>query len=135
MIVAHHVGWEFEFVTLRHHPHYTNLWGYVQYSRPLETRDDLDDWAPVFLAGQFGEALLLGFAGPGASQDTTVVLEQARSYLDNEADAQAFVRKAFDRARQIVASRGAEVRALAEELVERETIDRAGVARIIAGVG
>lgn len=132
VVVAHALGWEFEFVTLRQHPRYRNLWGYVQYSRPLETRSDLDLWAPTFLAGQFSEALLLGFAGPGASHDNTMVMEQIRLYLGRGSEGVVFFQTASDRARHIVLSRRDTTSAVADALMARECMHHAEVLSVIA---
>jgi hypothetical protein len=131
VIVAYTIGWAFEFVTLQQHPRYLNLWGYVQYSRPLETRADLDLWAPTFLAGQFSEALLLGFAGPGASHDTTMVMEQIGLHLGRGSEGAAFFHEASHRAREIVALHQEATRAIAEALVKSETLHRDEVEAVV----
>lgn len=121
-MVAATVGWAFEYVTLEQHPRYTNLWGYVQYSRPLETRANLDLWAPTFLAGQFGETALLGFAGPGASQDTTMVLNQIRAFIPSGDEQRVFFHAAFQRAQEIIRDRQLAVRAVASALLGEQTL-------------
>ncbi|CAN5690009.1 hypothetical protein BH24CHL1_BH24CHL1_00700 [soil metagenome] len=131
MVVAATVGWRFEFVTLEHHPRYTNLWGYVQYSRPLETRADLNLWAPTFLAGQFGEIALLNFAGPGASQDNAMVMEQVRNFIPDPTGQRACFRAALERARQIVHERQPAVRAVASALLAGQTLQSAQTLTII----
>jgi hypothetical protein len=125
--VACATGWDFEFVTLRQHPEYRNLWGYVQYSRPLESRADLDLWAPTFLAGQFGEVALMGFAGPGGSQDNAMVMEHVRAYLGTGDSARAFFEQAFDQARSRVLGETTALRAVANALIQREQLNRADV--------
>ena len=121
-MVAATVGWSFEYVTLEQHSRYTNLWGYVQYSRPLETRTDLDLWAPTFLAGQFGETALLGFAGPGASQDTTMVLNQIRAFIPSGDEQRVFFQEALQRAQEIIRDRQVAVRAVASALLGEQTL-------------
>jgi len=130
--VAHITGWPYEFVTLNQHPHYLNLWGYVQYSRSLESRADLDDWASTFLAGQFGEALLLGFAGPGASQDNSIVMQQIQQFIGRGPEGQAFFQHAFARAQHIVQSHPQSVRLISSTLIDREMLQRDDVARMLA---
>ena len=131
MVVAATVGWRFEFVTLEHHPRYTNLWGYVQYSRPLETRADLDLWAPTFLAGQFGEITLLGFAGPGASQDNAMVIEQVRAFVPGETEQRAFFQTAFEKARKVIDERKVAVQEIASTLLSEQTLQSTQVLAIV----
>lgn len=111
-------------MTLLQHPQYRNLWGYVQYARSLESRSDLDRWAPTFLAGQFGEALLLGFAGPGASQDTTMVRDQIRAFISDRLQGHMFFQQALDQARAIVQDNPEPLRQVAEALLQRRTLTR-----------
>jgi len=131
VVVAATVGWRFEFVTLEHHPRYTNLWGYVQYSRPLETRADLDLWAPTFLAGQFGEITLLGFAGPGASQDNAMVIEQVRAFVPGETEQRAFFQTAFEKARKVIDERKVAVQEIASTLLSEQTLQSTQVLAIV----
>lgn len=133
--MARSTGWDFEFVTLRQHPEYPNLWGYVQYSRPLETRADLDLWAPTFLAGQFGEVALMGFAGPGGSQDNAMVMEHVRAYLGNGDAARTFFERAFNQARECVLGEAAALRTVANTLIQREHLNRADIDLILNGSG
>lgn len=130
-MVAATVGWAFEYVTLNSHPRYANLWGYVQYSRPLETRADLDFWAPTFLAGQFGETALLGFAGPGASQDTSMVLEQVQKFIPGQEEQRAFFQSAQEKAQRIVHERQSAVGTVAVALLNEQTLQAADTVTII----
>jgi hypothetical protein len=130
--VAHITGWPYEFVTLNQHPQYLNLWGYVQYSRSLESRADLDNWAPTFLAGQFGEALLLGFAGPGASQDNTIVMQQIQQFIGHGADGRAFFQRSLAQAQHIVQRHPQPVRLIADTLMDRQMLQRDDVSRMLA---
>lgn len=109
-------------MTLERHPRYRDLWGYVQYTRPLETRADLDLWAPTFLAGQFGELTLLGFAGPGGSQDTSMVMQQIRAFIVHDDEQRDCFRSAFEQARSIVQSRQGAVQAVASVLLRELTL-------------
>lgn len=106
----------------------------MQYSRPLESRADLDLWAPTFLAGQFGELLLLGFAGPGASQDNAMVMEQVRAYIDTAGDQQTFFQAAHHQVQQIIQSHQLAVRAVAEALLQEETLQSEKVLAIIRSI-
>jgi hypothetical protein len=130
--VAHITSWPYEFVTLNQHPTYLNLWGYVQYSRALESRADLDDWAPTFLAGQFGEALMLGFAGTGASQDNSIVMQQIQQFIGHGPDGQAFFQRAFARAQHIVQSHPRSVRLVTETLIDRQILHRDDITNMLA---
>lgn len=116
---------------MRQHPEYTHLWGYVQYSRPLESRDDLDRWVPTFLAGQFGEELMLGFAGPGGSQDNSIVIDQIRLHIGSGPGAMQFFQGAYSWARNVVQTQAAAVQTVAHALVERETLQAAEVRDLI----
>lgn len=106
----------------------------MQYSRPLETRADLDLWAPTFLAGQFGETALLGFAGPGASQDNSMVMEQIRAFISGEEEQRAFFRAAFEQARKIAGHRQQAIEAIASALLEQQTLDSLQAVTIIESV-
>lgn len=130
-MVAATVGWAFEYVTLERHPRYTNLWGYVQYSRPLETRADLALWAPTFLAGQFGEIALLGFAGPGASQDNSMVMNQIRAFIQGEDEQRDCFQSAFLRAQQIVHQHQQAVQAVCSALLNEQTLQAAQTLGVI----
>lgn len=130
-MVAATVGWAFEYVTLERHPRYTNLWGYVQYSRPLETRADLDLWAPTFLAGQFGEIVMLNFAGPGASQDNATVMNQIRAFIQAEDEQHACFQSAFQQAQEIVCNHQAAVQAVATALLSEQTLQAAQAVAVI----
>jgi hypothetical protein len=103
----------------------------VQYSRPLGTRADLDLWAPTFLAGQFGETALLGFAGPGASQDTSMVMKQTRNLISEPAEQSAFFQRAHSKAQQIVSNRQLAVQAVASALRAEQTLPAAQVIAVI----
>lgn len=129
--MARATGWQFEFVTLHQHPEFRNLWGYVQYSRPLETRADLDLWAPTFLAGQFGEAALLGFAGPGGSQDNAMVLEHVRAHLGSGDAGRMYFERAFHQAREYVMNEKTALRTVATTLIEREHLSRTEIEHIL----
>ncbi len=130
-MVAASVGWSFEYVTLDHHPRYINLWGYVQYSRTLDTRADLDLWAPTFLAGQFGELALLGFAGPGASQDNAMVMTQVRKFILQEDEQRVFFQAALAMARTIVDERRPAVQAVTAALLNEQTLQSAQTLALI----
>lgn len=132
--MAHITGWPYEFVTLSQHPTYLNLWGYVQYSRALESRADLDDWAPTFLAGQFGETLMLGFAGPGASQDNSTVMQQIQQFIGRGPDGREFFQRAITRAQHIVQSHPQSVRLATETLIDRQILQRDDITRILAAL-
>lgn len=132
MIVARSIGWPFEFVTLDQHPEFRNLWGYVQYARPLESRADLDLWAPTFLAGQFGEEVLLGFAGPGGSQDNAMVMEQIRAFIGTGDTGREFFQGAFIEARSRVQQEAGSLMKVAGALLEEGFLNSADVDRLLA---
>jgi ATP-dependent Zn protease len=104
----------------------------VQYSRQLESSADLDRWAPTFLAGQFGEALLMGFAGPGASQDNAMVMEQIRNFISREAEQRAFFQIAYDNALEIIRQHEQAVRVVSEALLERDRLSGEETAALVA---
>jgi hypothetical protein len=106
----------------------------VQYSRSLESRADLDDWASTFLAGQFGEVLLLGFAGPGASQDNSIVMQQIQQFIGRGPDGQAFFQRAFARAQHIVHSHPQSVQLISSTLIDREMLQRDDITRMLAAL-
>lgn len=103
----------------------------MQYSRPLESRADLVRWAPTFLAGQFGELVLHGFAGPGASQDNAMVMEQIQAHIDDDSQRRMTFQRAYQQAMEIVWRQEANVRSVAEALLARETLTRDEVNRLV----
>lgn len=107
----------------------------MQYSRPLETREDLDLWAPTFLAGQFGEVVLLGFAGPGASQDNAMVTEQIGAFVGRDDAGRTFFQTAFQQSQRLVQQHASAVRLVANTLIQKETLYRADIEALLGRTG
>ena len=104
----------------------------MQYARPLESRDDLDRWAPTFLAGQFGEEVLLGFAGPGGSQDNAMVMEQIRAFVGSGDAGREFFQGAFIEARSRVQRNVEDLRSVAGALLAQGYLTSADIDRVLA---